>query len=346
MTPARFLETRGPAWERLEALVRKTGRKGVSALTEGELHELTRLYPAVAVDVARARMCGIAPKTQQRINRLAIAAHGLLYRRPRSRNRFGVLRFFGRDYPRLFRRLWPYMALSTAIFLVGALGAYVTVRVRPSTAHIFMPRGLEVVEEETDVSAGDVSERYRRMPSPPMASFIMTNNIQVAFAAFALGITAGIGTCYVLFVNSMMLGTFVAHFANCGLGYEVASFLTPHGALEIFAILVSAAAGLRLGLSLAIPGRVTRKASLKIGAKEAVRLVLGTIPMFVVAGVIEGFVTPSYMAGGTKIIIGLAALGTTLVYLLFAGRVPARATRTAKAREQQRLVASSPRASQ
>jgi len=320
VTPTRFLETRRPAWDRLETLVRKTGRRGVGALTEGELHELTRLYPAVAVDVARARMCRLGPTVQERINRLAIAAHGLLYRQPKARRGSAILRFFGRDYPRLFRRLWPYMALATALLVVGAVGTYVTVRVRPSAAYIFVPYNLEAADEETDVSAGDVSERYRRTHGGLMASSITTNNIQVAFLAFALGITAGIGTAYVLFSNSMMLGAFVAHFQNHGFGYETASFLTPHGALEFFAILVAAAAGMRLGLSLAIPGRVTRKTSLKIGARDAVLLVLGTIPMFIVAGLIESFITPSYMPGGGKIVVGLAALGTTLAYLLFVGR--------------------------
>ena len=110
-TPARFLETRAPAWDRLEALVEKCRPRGVAALADEELHELTRLYPGVAVDVARARVHKIDPKTQQRINRLAIAAHGLLYRRPHARPLAAVGRFLLRDYPRLFRRLWPYVVL-------------------------------------------------------------------------------------------------------------------------------------------------------------------------------------------------------------------------------------------
>jgi uncharacterized membrane protein SpoIIM required for sporulation len=320
MTPARFLELRKGAWERLDWLVAKAGKRSVAALTESELHELTRLYPAVAVDVAGARMCGLDPKTQQRINRLAIAAHGLLYRRPRRRGGPGIVRFLLLDYPRLFRRLWRYVAVSAAVFLVPGLGTYAMVRARPLTAYVFMPAGLEIVDEEEEVSAGDVSERYRRMPGAPMASFITVNNIGVALATFALGITAGVGTVWSLSRNAMMLGAFAAHFQNHGYGYEVAAFLTPHGALEIFAILIAGAAGLRLGLSLAIPGRVTRKVSLRNGAKEAVLLVLGTIPMFVVAGAIESFVTPSYLPGGTKIAIGLAVLGATLLYLLLAGR--------------------------
>ncbi|MHC4718271.1 MAG: stage II sporulation protein M [Planctomycetota bacterium] len=318
MTAARFLETRRPAWDRLEELTSKVGRRGPGVLSDEELHELTRLYPSVAVDVAKARMYGMDPGTQRRINQLAIAAHGLLYRRRHAKPLRTVWRFFRSDYPRLFRRLWVCMVLATAIFAASTVGAYVTVRAKPSTAYLFVPRGLDVSGAD-DVTAEDVSERYRRLPKPPMASAITFNNISVAFSAFALGITAGLGTCYVLLINSMMLGGFFGHFANHGLSYVCYSFLVPHGALEIFAILVSAAAGLRLGLSLAVPGRLTRKASLKAGAREAVMLLLGTIPMFAIAGVLESFVTPSYLPGALKIVIGVLVWGTVLGYLLLAG---------------------------
>jgi len=319
MTPARFLETRTPVWNRLAELIRQAGRKGAKGLSGEALHELVRLYPAVAVDVARARMYGIDEATRQRINDLAIAAHGMLYRRRHVRPLRAIGRFFREGYPRLFRRLWPYMTVAVALFAVAAVGAYAAVRARPSIAYQLVPQGLDVGESRR-VSAEDVSERYRRMPKPMMAGMITTNNIQVAFLAFALGITAGIGTGYVLLVNSVMLGTFFGHFANNGLSYECYSFLVPHGALEIFAILVAGAAGLRLGLSLAVPGDRTRRASLTHGAREAVALLLGTIPMFVVAGAIESFVTPSYISGGAKIATGLSVWGLFMAYLLLVGR--------------------------
>jgi len=320
MNAAQFLETRSPAWDMLELLVTRCHRKGIVALSEQELHELTRLYPAVAVDVARARMYKLDPATQQRINRLAIAAHGLLYRR-RHVDVFGaVTRFFARDYPRLFRSLWPYMALSTALLLVAGFGTYVTVRMRPSSAYLFVPCCIDLPDGKSGLSPEDISERFRKIPRAPMAAGIMSNNISVAFDAFALGITAGIGTCYVLLFNAMMLGGFAAHFANHGLSFPFWSFVLPHGVLEITAILIAGAAGLRLGVSLAVPGAFTRMASLRVGAREAVLLVLGTIPMFVVAGMIEGFVTPSYLPGTVKIVLGFSVGVAVVAYLLVAGQ--------------------------
>ncbi len=320
MTPARFLETRSAAWGRLEAITAKAARRGVKALDDKELRELTRLYPAVAIDVARARMYNIDPMTQKRINQLAISAHGLLYRRKNIRCFHAVWSFFHDDYPRLFRRLWPYMVLATTIFVVSLLGTYVSTRLKPSNAYLFVPCELDISDEKPGVSSEDISERFRHIARPPMAAGIMANNISVAFSAFALGITAGIGTCYVLIFNSMMLGGFAAHFCNHGLSYDFWSFIAPHGVLEIFAILLSAAAGLRLGLSLAMPGQLTRSASLRLGARDAVLLVLGTIPMFVLAGVVEGFVTPSYLPGAAKIVLGVALGLLTIGYLTSAGR--------------------------
>lgn len=328
MTPARFLESRRPVWDRLETLLSKSGGSP-RGLSEGELLELAGLYPGVAVDVARARMYRMDEKTAQRINQLALRAHGVLYRRRRRR---GALRaigeFLARGYPRLVRRCAGYLAVSAALFFAAALFSYVSVRLDPPSAYAFQPYGLDVPGEgQMQVTAGDVSERYRLTPGSIMAGAITTNNIGVAFLAFVGGALAGVGTCLVLVINGNMLGAFFAHFANHGLSWEVWSFLTPHGALEIFAILVSGGAGLRLGLALAIPGRLTRGAAFRHGAREAVGLVLGTIPMFVVAGAIESFVTPSHWPGELKIAIGLAALAVTAIWLIALGRGDAGPTR-------------------
>jgi len=318
MTPARFLESRRGVWHRLESLVSRAANAGLRNLSEAEFHELTRLYPAVAVDVARARMYKVDPVTQQRINQLAIAAHGLLYRRRSTRSLPAVWLFLRQEYPRLFRRLWPYVTAATVLFLVGMLSTYVATRLIPSNAYLFVPHGLDVSPGQ--VTSEDISERFRQMPHPPMATGIMANNISVAITVFALGITAGIGTCYVLLLNAMMLGGFAAHFVNYDLGYPLLVFIAPHGTLEIFAILVASAAGLRLGCSLAVPGRMKRSAALRLGARDAVILMLGTVPMFIIAGFIEGFVTPSYMPGAVKIVLGVTVAAVVVAYLLMAGR--------------------------
>jgi uncharacterized membrane protein SpoIIM required for sporulation len=320
VTPAMFLETRGPVWDRMEAILRKTHGGRLTRLADAEVQELARLYPAVAVDTSRAKMLEVDEATQRRVNQLAIAAHGLLYRRRRAHVAAAVWRFFRADYARLLRRQWGYLALSTAILLTASVGAFASVRLRPSTAYLLVPGTLDMPDDEVGVTARDISERFRQMPNAPMAAGIMTNNITVAFAMFAFGISAGVGTCLALVYNGMMLGGITGHFANHHLTYEFCSFIVPHGVLEIMAILIAAGAGLRLGLSLAIPGGMTRGASLRHGARDAVLMVLGTTPMFVVAGIVEGFVTPSFWPGGLKIAIGVCLGVLAMSYLLLVGR--------------------------
>ena len=320
MTPARFIETRISSWKRLEFLVGKAGKKGVRALAEGELHELTRLYPAIAVDVARARLHKTDATTQQKINDLAISSHSLLYRRKRSRSFRAISQFFKTDYPRLFRRHWIYLVLAAAVFFAGFSGAYISTRINPANAYLFIPASVDLTDGGQSVTAKDISERFRNMEKPPMAAGIITNNISVAFHAFALGITAGIGTLWILFENSLRLGGFAGHFVNHGLLFALLSFLIPHGLLEISAIIVSAAAGLRLGFSFAIPGNLKRTASLRQGARDAVLLVLGMVPMFIVAGMIEGFVTPAYVGGSAKIVVGVVVWSLAVCYLFLTAR--------------------------
>jgi len=316
---ARFVEGRAAAWDRLEKLVSKA-RTRLGRLSDDELHELTRLYPAVAVDVARARTYGVAPTTQRRLNQVAIAAHGLLYRRPRPRYLRAIGAFLGGGYPRLFRRLWVYAALSFSVALVCGLGAYVSTRLQPANAYLLVPGCAMPPESGERTTAQEVEERFRALPKAPMAAAILSNNVSVAFQAFALGITAGIGTGYVLLFNSVMLGALAAHYENHRAAYAFWSFILPHGVLEILAILIAGAAGMRLGLSLVVPRGLSRRSSLRAGAREAMLLVLGTVPMFAVAGVIEGFVTPSYLPGGVKIAVGVAAGCGALAYLLLVGR--------------------------
>ena len=319
MTPAVFLEKRKPIWDRVEELLIIAGKKGAKALSHKELQELTRLYPTIAVDVSKVKMYKLDAITMARVNDLAIRAHGMLYHRKKEKGGNGVVKFLIRDYPRLFRANLYYLLFALLLFCIPMISTYSIVRINPETAYTFMPNGLDVENSER-VSAEDVSERYRQMSGSFMSASITTNNIRVALVAFALGISFCLGTCYILLSNSIMLGCFIGHFTNHGLSTELWHFLSPHGLLEIFAIIVAGASGLKLGMSILIPGELTRRDSIKKGALESVSYLLGTIPMFIVAGFIESYITPAYISGNVKILIGFAALGSFLAYLFFVGK--------------------------
>ena len=163
-----------------------------------------------------------------------------------------------------------------------------------------------------------------------LSSLVTTNNIQVAFNAFALGVTFGVGTVYVLVVNGAMLGGYSGSFGESGLGRELWLTILPHGALELSAIIVAGAAGLLIGFGLWCPGRRTRLRALREDALAAVKLVAGLVPAFMVAGFFEGFVTPSdLLSPELKAGLGVAVAAVFWFYILAAGRPPVSEARAA-----------------
>jgi uncharacterized membrane protein SpoIIM required for sporulation len=154
---------------------------------------------------------------------------------------------------------------------------------------------------------------------PLASSAIMTNNISVGFLTFAFGITAGLGTIYMMIFNGLMLGVIGMACHLSGMSLKLWDFVAPHGVLELPAIFIAGGAGLRIAAGLLFPGYLPRKESLARAGTEAVRLLLGTIPILVIAGVIEAFVSPTGLATGLKFAMA-GALFVLLLAYLFASR--------------------------
>ena len=157
---------------------------------------------------------------------------------------------------------------------------------------------------------------------PMMSSFIMTNNIKVAMIAFATGIAAGLGTFAILFENGLMLGTIAAGIRAKGphvaLGFW--AFVAPHGIIELTAIIISGGAGFMLAWALLCPGEYTRGAALKLAGREALKLLLGVAAMLVVAGLIEGFFSPSMTPEPIKLAVAGMLGVIEFSYLFLAGK--------------------------
>jgi uncharacterized membrane protein SpoIIM required for sporulation len=164
-----------------------------------------------------------------------------------------------------------------------------------------------------------------------MASFIMTNNLQVAFLAFAGGTLFGLGTALVLVWNGLSIGAVAGLASLYGLGPELADFVAAHGGIELSVIFIAGGAGLRLGHALLRPGLLPRRQALTGAARRAVRLLFGCVPLLVVAGTIEGFLSPSPLPTGLKLAVGAGSTAVLYAYLLLAGRSPHRATITGDA---------------
>lgn len=317
-----LIESRSESWARVEELLLKAKDSNLRRLSQDELLELTHLYPSVAIDLSRARALRADAALIHRLNSLAVRSHGALFRPPSSVSAASIIGFFTRAYPQLFRSLIRYVALSFTIFSLGCTASYVLVRNDPSLCYTLFPGAIDSIDGSSDLSPQDMSQRYQVLPKSALAASVTTNNIQVAFNAFSLGISFGIGSAYTLLFNGVMVGSMGAHFANHGLFPVFAEYIVGHGCLELFAIILAGASGLRLGLSLALPGQLTRGASFRVGARQSAQLVLGTIPMFVVAGLLEGFLTPSHAPTWLRWFVGVAVLLSFLAYLFFTARSP------------------------
>jgi uncharacterized membrane protein SpoIIM required for sporulation len=158
---------------------------------------------------------------------------------------------------------------------------------------------------------------------PLASSGIMTNNISVAFAAFAMGITAGIGTVWMMLLNGLMMGVVGVACWREGMSLSLWSFVAAHGVLELPAIFIAGGAGLGIAKGLLFPGVLSRRESLVRAGARSVRLVLGTIPLLVIAGVVEAFVSPTALPARIKFMLA-GGLATLLV--LYLARRPSAAT--------------------
>jgi uncharacterized membrane protein SpoIIM required for sporulation len=151
--------------------------------------------------------------------------------------------------------------------------------------------------------------------APLMSASIMTNNIQVAFLAFAGGITFGLLTVYVLIYNGIIVGAIAALFWHYDKTYEFWAYIVPHGMIELTAIFIAGGAGLLMGYRLFVPGPYSRAYQLKENAKRSVQLLLGTIPLFIIAGVIEGFITPAAISFEAKYFVAALTVVGLLLYI-------------------------------
>jgi uncharacterized membrane protein SpoIIM required for sporulation len=287
MISNRWIEKRRGCWDRLRALITTVQAIGVSSVPPAELREMALLYRQIAGDLSALRQERSARNLELELNQLLGQAHGIIYSR-RKTDVFDVWRFFSQEYPLLFRQLLPFTLTSLMLFLGGAVvGSLLTV-VRPEFEHHFLGPAMTQTIERHQMWTESVNSM-----APQASSAIMTNNLAVTFTVFAAGITAGIGTLYMIIWNGVLLGVIGIACHQAHMSVRLWSFVAAHGSLELPAIIIAGGAGLRLAYGLLFPGIYSRRHSLAVAGSEAVRLVSAVVPMLAIAGVLEGFLSPS-----------------------------------------------------
>ncbi len=325
MNVERWLKTRRLSWQKLEDLLKAVDRRGLKGLERDQLQELGRLYRSTSADLSRARAMKLSGDMQVYLNNLVVRAHNQVYQNRRNRLS-DILNFFLHGFPRLVQENILYVVAAFTIFLVPAAGCYREAVLDAHFGQMEMSPGKALVPDEM----WHLIERHKMWTdqvedySPAMASLIATNNIKVAILAFVLGITFGIGTVLVLIANGIDIGTIFGVCQDYGMAGRLATFVAGHGAsIELTAIFISGGAGLLVGTSLLFPGQYSRIDALKKSVKPAFKLFSGCVLLLLIAGSIEGFISPrTDIAPEVKYTVSLATAICLILYL-FAPRKPA-----------------------
>jgi uncharacterized membrane protein SpoIIM required for sporulation len=304
-----WIEKRKEHWDRLESLLASVEKNGIAALHRSDLRELGLLYRQSATDLSALREDPGGQQYARYLNQLLGRAHNTIYSARKS-SPMAIYRFFRDEYPAIFRRLFAYTGLATVLFIAGALLGTALTATRPEFMHrILGPAMVNTIERREMWTHSVLSMK------PLASSGIMTNNMSVSFVTFAFGITGGLGTIYLMFFNGMMLGVIGVACGFAGMSVPFWSFVAPHGVLELPAIFIAGGAGLRLAQALLFPGVLPRRDSLAVGGADAVRLLVGAIPLLVVAGIIEAFFSPTEVPATFKFTFAAAMFTLLVLYL-------------------------------
>lgn len=285
-----FIELKRPKWVALERLLDQAEREGLKALSLDEARALSRLYRGASSDLLWVRARGGSVEVGGFLNDLVGRAYAITYpgNPPRLRD---MLKFLTDGFPQLMWREWRVYAASLLLLLAGFGFGWMGMMFDPEAAPYLVPEQhlkvnpLERASEEAESKGAAVDAQAA------FSSFLFTHNIQVAFFCFALGLTAGVGTVIMLFSNGALLGALAWVYASKGMSGWFWAWILPHGIPEITAICIAGAAGFILARGLIAPRGLSRRTSLRKESVDAVRMLLGTLALFVLAGLIEGTIS-------------------------------------------------------
>ncbi len=320
MNVQRWITRRESSWKRLNVLLKQTEKRGIKSLKAREIQELSSLYRSVSSDLARARTQKLGDVVVQDLQTLTSRAYNQIYQGSRRQEWRSAIDFVLWGFPAVVQQTGIYTAIATTIFVLGSLIAWWFSWRDPSFIALIAPESLiSMVRDDGELWMGSIVGI-----EPWASSNIMVNNISVSLRAVFGGITfplsafppiftpPGVFTVYVLFLNGINIGAIATLVGQNNLAFPFWAFVFPHGSLELPAIFMAGGAGLLLARSILFPGPYRRADALIVYGRQAAQLVFGIVPMLFIAGVIEGFFSPSPLVPspikylvGTGLFIGL-----------------------------------------
>ena len=304
MREAAFVKQNKEKWIAFEKAINLKSNTNPDELADG--------YIQLTNDLSYAQTYYAESKTLLYLNALASQAHQKIYKNKKeSGNR--IINFWVTEFPLFFKQYQKTLGVAFLIFAVAtAIGSLSAIN--DSTFVRLILGDAYVNETLNNIANGNPTAIYKSGSEIGTFLGITINNIRVAFLAFAFGVITSIGSAYILFSNGVMLGAFITFFYTKGVFFEANKQIWLHGTIEISVIIVAGCAGLIMGNSILFPKTYSRRVSFMKGAKDGLKIVVSTIPFFIVAGFIEGFITrystmPNWLA--------FLIIGTSLLLILF-----------------------------
>lgn len=310
MTVHQFIQSNQDRWSNLEAFISLASRLTLSRVPLDAFESGSLIYRQTLSDLAYARLRYPNHKVVRDLERIVGRAHSVIYQAKRVK-RGEWKEFWLRTWPSLVIECSrPIMAATLIFFVASFVGFYMAAQY-PILERFFVSPGMRAA-----MDSGHLWTESVVSVAPQASSKIMTNNISVSIFAWALGATFGVGTVWLLITNGLMLGVIFAACLRAGLLLPIMEFIVAHGSLELPAIWIAAGAGFVLARAMIFPGRYARSVELRAAGIKSGRLLVGVIPMLVIAGVVEGFVSPSNLPATLKVVLALALFFAYLAYII------------------------------
>ena len=297
------------AAERLHAILQQVNTQTVRRLSRADLQALPGLYREAVAELAEARARQLDRGHIAALQALVLRGHTLLYA-PAPTHVLADWQGILLAFPAAVRRAWRGLALCTAVCAAGGVWGAYEVQRDPSSAAVLLAGGWEQNAEESFQAHGP-----QRTGNPVQGVFYFTNNARVALTAYALGATLGVGTLLVLVYNGVILGATLAVVRSLGTLHGLLGFILPHSGIELTAILVAAAGGMQLADGILRPGWRSRRASFMQAARQSLPLALGAASLLILAGLVEGWISPMPWPLAVKAGIGAGLDVLLAVYL-------------------------------
>lgn len=309
----RYIAANEPAWLRLQAMAARA-RTGLSSMDPVEIDELVALYQQTSTHLSFVRTHYRDPALVGRLTAVVGDARAQIYG-TRSRSARSFSRFFTELFPAAVWTLRWFVAASAAWLLVPALVVGIWIANSDAALEATADEALRRAYVDEDFEA-----YYSSAPAGAFSTQVLINNIQVSFVAYAAGIAFGAGAVFILAFNGANVGVAWALFIVAGQQARFWGLILPHGLLELSAVVLAGAAGMALGWSLVAPGDRRRAEAFTEEARRSIVIILGLIVVFIIAGIIEGFITPSPLPTAARLAFGAAVELAFISYIVSYGR--------------------------